>query len=148
MDYFQASLITRGLKSFISFRQILLKLFDPNSECFAKHDAFCSHIFDYACLRRKAYKSLMKRVEITENLYTSKTILKMAGGRMHTHHPTSVSAPGQKLQKPSKGSGSFQSLATIYFVLFTKRQSQKGGGHGPMSPSPKYASDRNHWFGS
>ena len=26
-------------------------LFDHNSECFAKYDAFCSHIFDYACAR-------------------------------------------------------------------------------------------------
>ena len=49
------------------------------------------------------------------------------------------SAPGQKLQKPSKESGIFQSLCSIDFVLFTKRQIQKGGGgHGPM-PTPKYA---------
>ena len=27
-----------------------LKFFDPNSECFAKYDAICSHIFDYALL--------------------------------------------------------------------------------------------------
>ena len=33
----------------------LVKIFDPNSECFAKYDIFCSHIFDYGCLRRKAY---------------------------------------------------------------------------------------------
>ena len=26
-----------------SFTQILFKLFDHNSECFAKYDAFCSH---------------------------------------------------------------------------------------------------------
>ena len=38
----------------IIFRQILFKFFDPNSECFAKYDAFCSHISDYACLKRKA----------------------------------------------------------------------------------------------
>ena len=41
-------------------------------------------------------------------LYASKTFLKMAGGRMHTPHPTPpVSAPGHKLQKPSKESGIF-----------------------------------------
>ena len=39
-----------------------------------------------------------------------------------------VSAPGHKLQKPSKESGLFQSLGTFDFVLFTKRQSQKGRG--------------------
>ena len=31
------------------------KWFAPNSECFTKYDAFCPHIFDYACLRCKAY---------------------------------------------------------------------------------------------
>ena len=54
-----------------------------------------------------------------EKLHTSKTFLKMAGGRMHTLHPT----PGHKLQKPSSV---FQSLGKISFVFFTKRQSQKG----------------------
>ena len=33
----------------------MFKFFDPNSGCFAKYDAFCSHIFNYAYLRRKAY---------------------------------------------------------------------------------------------
>ena len=37
------------------FSQILFKFFDPNSECFVKYDAFCLHIFDYACLWRKTY---------------------------------------------------------------------------------------------
>ena len=41
-------------------------------------------------------------------------------------------APGHKLQKPSKTYGMFQSLGTIssLLFLFTKKQSQKGGGHG------------------
>ena len=26
---------------------MLIKFFDPNSECFAKYDAFFPHIFDY-----------------------------------------------------------------------------------------------------
>ena len=30
----------------INFTQNLFKFFDPNSECFAKYDAFCSHILD------------------------------------------------------------------------------------------------------
>ena len=38
----------------IILRQILFKYFDPDSECFAEYDAFGAHIFDYACLRRKA----------------------------------------------------------------------------------------------
>ena len=45
-----------------------------------------------------------------------------------SYHPIPhVSAPGHKLQKPSKESGIFQSLGTINFVLFTKRQNQRGG---------------------
>ena len=32
------------------FRQILYKFFASKSECFTKYDAFCSYIFDYACL--------------------------------------------------------------------------------------------------
>ena len=41
---------------------------------------------------------------------------------------TPESVPGHKLQKPSKEFNIFQSLGTISFVRFTKRQSQKGGG--------------------
>ena len=44
-----------------------------------------------------------------------------------------VSAPGHELHKQSKESGIFQSLGTINFVLFTKRQNQRGGGHGPIA---------------
>ena len=69
-----------------------------------------------------------------KKLYTSKTILKMAGGRMHTSHPTLGLATGHKLQKPSKESGMFQSLGTISFVLFLlKGRVKKGEGwhNGP-----------------
>ena len=37
------------------FRQTLFKFFDPNSEYSTKWGAFCSHIFNCACLRLKAY---------------------------------------------------------------------------------------------
>ena len=46
---------TAILVPFKIFRQIVFKFFDLNSECFAKYDTFCSHIFNYACLRRKTY---------------------------------------------------------------------------------------------
>ena len=43
-----------------------------------------------------------------EKLYASKSFLKMAGGKMHTPHSTPPgSAPGRKLQKPSKKSSIF-----------------------------------------
>ena len=28
------------------YKQILFKFFDPTSECLAKYDAFCLHVFD------------------------------------------------------------------------------------------------------
>ena len=79
-----------------------------------------------------------------EKLYTSKTFLKMTGGRMYTPHPTPFgSAPGHKLQKPSKESGMFQSLGTISFVLFLLKARVKKRGHGTMAPS-KYAPGHEH----
>ena len=84
--------------------------------CQNRYDAFCSHVFDYACLRRNLRLILLsKRFKIMEKLYTSKTFLKMAGGR--------GSASDHKLQKPSKESGIFYSLGTTIFFFFTKRQS-------------------------
>ena len=46
----------------------------------------------------------------------------------------SESAPGHKLQKPSKEFGIFQSLGAISFVFFTKRHSQKGGHSVMLTP--------------
>ena len=43
------------LMLFEYFSGKLCKIFDDDSECFAKYDTFCSHIFNYACIRRKAY---------------------------------------------------------------------------------------------
>ena len=45
-----------------------------------------------------------------EKLYTSKTFLKMAGGRIHTPHSTPGSAPGHKLWKQSKESSQWRSV--------------------------------------
>ena len=51
----------------------------PNFKCFT-NDAFCSHSFDYACLRRLRHV-VLKRFEIIEKFYSSKTLLlKMADG--------------------------------------------------------------------
>ena len=71
-----------------------------------------------------------------EKLYTSKTLLKMASGRMYAPGPH-LTPPGHEVQKSSKESGIFQILHTISF-FFTKRQSQKVGGRGTMPPL-KYA---------
>ena len=61
-----------------SGRQILFIFLAPNFECFTKYDAFCSHSFDYACLRRLRH-IVMKRFEIMEKFYLSKALLKIAG---------------------------------------------------------------------
>ena len=56
-----------------------------------------------------------------EKLCTSKTLLKMDGDERIDAYPSFYpfeSAPGYKLQKPSKESGILQSLGTINFVLF------------------------------
>ena len=53
----------------------LVTFLAPNFECFT-NDAFCSHSFDYACVRRLPH-IVMKRFEIMEKFYSSKTWLKM-----------------------------------------------------------------------
>ena len=72
-----------------------------------------------------------------EKLYTSKTFLKMAGGRMHIVYSSlcpPVSAPGYKLQKPFKRAGIFQSLGTITLFFLLKGRVKRGREHGPMPP--------------
>ena len=70
-----------------------------------------------------------------EKLHTSKTLFKMAGGRMYTLILPPGSAPGPELQKSSKESGIFQIVGIISFVFFLLKGRVKKGGHGTMSPS-------------
>ena len=66
-----------------------------------------------------------------KKLYTFKSFSKTAGGRRHTPHPTPArSAPGHKLQKPSKESGPFHSLGAINFVNFLLKDKVKRRGPG------------------
>ena len=70
-----------------------------------------------------------------EKLYSSKTFLKMAGGRMHAPHPIPLNPP--LVISHRNQCGIFQSLDSINFVLFTKKQSQKGkGGMEQCPPAP------------
>ena len=62
----------------IFFKKFCLKFFAPKSECFTKYDAFCSYVFDYACLGRKAY-CYRKGSQLWKKLYSSKICLKLAG---------------------------------------------------------------------
>ena len=49
--------------------------------------------FSTICVLKTEDLSLSKRFQIINKLYTSKTFLKMAGGRMDTPHPTSWIRP-------------------------------------------------------
>ena len=72
----------------VLFEQFLRKVchipLAPIFESFT-NDAFCLHGFNYACLRRQRH-IVMRRFEFMEKCYSSKTLLKMAGGGMHTQH--------------------------------------------------------------
>ena len=63
-----------------------------------------------------------------EKLCTSKTFLKMAGGRMLISHPTPLDPPlAISYRNYQKSLAHFSHLASLVLLFFTKRQSQKGG---------------------
>ena len=67
----------------------------------------------------------------------------MAGERMHTTHPTSLSPPlAISYRNHQKSLAFFSHLAplTFFFFFFTKKQSQ-GGGAWHNAPPPKYNPD-------
>ena len=73
----------------------------------------------------------IEEVRNYEKLYTSKTFLKRAGGRMHSLPlilPLDISYGNHQ-----KSLAYFSHLAPLVLFFFTKRQSQKGG-HGTMLP--------------
>ena len=62
-----------------------------------------------------------------EKLYTSKTVLKMAGGKMYTPHPTPLDPPlAISYTNHQKSLAYFSHLASLILFFFTKKQSQKG----------------------
>ena len=69
-------------------------------------------------------------------LHTPKTFWKMAGGKMHTPHPTPLDPPLAISYRNNQNSlAYFSHLAPLLLLFFSKRQSKKGG-HGPMPPLP------------
>ena len=82
----------------------------------------------FSIMRIKALGlSLSKRFETAENLYTSKTFLKMAGGRMHTPHPNPLdSPPAISYRNHQKSLAYFSRLVTLVLLFFTKKPNQKG----------------------
>ena len=64
-----------------------------------------------------------------EKLYTSKALLTMAGGRMHTLNPTPLDpALAISSKNHQKSLTYFSHLTPLVLFLFTKRPSEKGGG--------------------
>ena len=63
-----------------------------------------------------------------EKLYKSKTISKLAVGRMHTSHPTHLDASlAISYRNHQKSLAYFSHLALLILFFFTKKQSQRGG---------------------
>ena len=71
-----------------------------------------------------------------EKLHTSKEFLKMAFGRMHSPHPTTLHPP---LAISYISHQYFSHLAPLILFFFTKRQSQMGGGGMAQWLPHKYA---------
>ena len=72
--------------------------------------------------------SLANRFEIMEKLLTSKAFLKVAGGNLHTSHPTPLDPPlAMSYRNHQKSLAYFSHLAPLILFFFTKQQSQKGG---------------------
>ena len=72
-----------------------------------------------------------------EKLFTSKSFLKIAGGRMHTLHPNPLAIISYGNHQ--KSLAYFSHLAPLVLFFFYQKAESKGGGgggHGTM-PSPK-----------
>ena len=69
---------------------------------------------------------------MVENLYTSKTFLKMTGGRMHVPHPTPLDPPLAVIYH-QKSLAYFSHLTPlVLFFLVKGRVKREGGEHGTM----------------
>ena len=83
-----------------------------------------------------------------EKLHASKTLLKMAVGRMHIPHPTPLDSPlVMSYRNHQKNQAYLSHLASLVLFLFTKRQSQtgKGGRVWHYGLAPKYAPEGRVW---
>ena len=70
-----------------------------------------------------------------EKLYTSKAFLKMAGGRMHTFHPTHLDPPLViSYRNHQKSLAYFSPLASLVLFFFIKKAESKGGTMAQCPP--------------
>ena len=112
----------------------MFTFFDLKSECFAKYDTFCSHIFTYACLRHRLiaikevrnYRKIVCIKNIFENSWWENAYSSSYPSGFGSSHKLQRVQRG-RMQKPSKESGIFQSLGTVSIVLVHERQELKWG---------------------
>ena len=104
----------------------MFKFFDPKSVCIAQYNAFCSHIFGYACSRRKAYR-YRGGSKLWKNCIHQKHFRKW----LEDAYPSSYSlGPSLAIsyRNHHKSLAYFSHLAPLVLFFFTKRRSQMGGG--------------------
>ena len=110
------------------------------STSITKYDAFCSHIFNYACLRL----IVIEEVRNYGKIVFIKIIVEKAV-EVNTYPSSPLLDPPLTISYEShqKSLAYFSHLAP--FILFTKRQSQMGGrGHGTVLPLNALLG-RCHW---
>ena len=82
-----------------------------------------------------------------DKLYTSKTHLKMAGGKMYTPgpHPIPLDLPlAMSYGSHQRSLAYFSYSAPLVLLFFTKRQSQKGGAWHDALPKIRSCLDVNN----
>ena len=112
----------------------MCKFFDPHSECFTKYDVFCSHIFDYACLRRKIIA--IKEVRNYEKtVYIKKRCWKwLVGGCIVLILFSCIRPWAISYRNYQKSLAYFSHLAPLILFFLLKRRVKRGDG--PMAQCP------------
>ena len=122
--FFRGSMPPNPLQSLFSFSisfQFVLPKKNTPKKC-GNYGPPPFEIFRYTTAQGVRFIAV-EEVRNCRKFHTLKIFLKMAGGRVHTSHPSPTHldpplSPDHKLQKPSKEFGIFQSPGTISFILF------------------------------
>ena len=117
----------------IIFRQILFKLFDPNLSASQNMMHF---VRTFSIMRAQGVRLIAnEEVRNYGKIVYIQNNFENGWYKMHTPHPTPLDPPlAISYRNHQKSMAYFSYLAQLILFLFTKRQSQKGEGHGPMPP--------------